>query len=161
MIGLPITLLITLLIWHFYFYQTKTFTFLENSIIYMVITILATNVITLLSLNFKLINTTDNPLLFPAVLLYRDVIIPLLVLIISNVCFTGFSLRVKFINFIITFACLHGIEILLVLFDVFEFNKWNFFLSGIINTTYLLCGLGIAKIVLFISKRSLSNDNGL
>ncbi|MFS0862349.1 hypothetical protein [Fredinandcohnia sp. 179-A 10B2 NHS] len=127
----------------------------------MLITILATNVITILSLNFKLIYTTDNPLLFPAVLLYRDVIIPLLVLFICNVCFTGLNLKVKFVNFIITFACLHGIEILLVFLDVFEFKKWNFFFSGIINAAYLLCGLGIAKIVLFISKRSLSNDSSL
>ncbi len=74
MIGLPLTLLLTILISFFCFFQRKTLTFIENSIVYMVLTILTTNIITILSLNLHLIKTTENPFLFPAVLLYRELI---------------------------------------------------------------------------------------
>jgi hypothetical protein len=100
MIGLPLTTLLTISISLFYFFQRKSFTFIENSIVYMVITILTTNVITILSLNFKVIKTTENPLLFPAVLLYRDGIIPLLVLIFINIFHTSFPLKGKSFYFI-------------------------------------------------------------
>jgi hypothetical protein len=154
MIGLPLSILLTLSISFFYFFQRKPFTFIENSIVYMIITILTTNKITILTLNFKLIKTTENPFLFPAVLLYRDVIIPLLVLIFINVFHTSFTLRLKSFYFIFIFACLNGIEALLIFLDVFEFTKWNFFYAAIVNTAYLFIGLGISKIVLFVSKRS-------
>jgi hypothetical protein len=162
MIGLPLTLLLTISISLFYFFQRKSLTFIENSIVYMMTTILTTNVITILSLNFKVIKTTENPFLFPAILLYRDGIIPLLVLILINVFLISFTLKGKCFYFILIFACLYGIEVLMVFLDVFEYKRWNFLYSVIVNAAYLLIGLGIAKMVLFVSKRSLkSNDSGL
>lgn len=156
MIGLPLTLLLTILISFFCFFQRKPFTFIENSIVYMVLTILTTNIITILSLNLHLIKATENPFLFPAVLLYRDAIIPLLILIFINFFYTGFTLKLKFFFFIFIFVCLNGMEALLVFLDVFEFTKWNFYYAAIVNAAYLFIGLGIAKIVLFVSKRSLT-----
>jgi hypothetical protein len=156
MIGLPLTMLLTLSFALFYFSQRKPLTFTENSIVYMLMTILTTNVITILSLNFRLIKTTENPLLFPAVLLYRDGIIPLLVLIFINGVFTSFTLKLKSFLFIFIFALLLGIEALLVFLNVIEFTKWNLLYAAIVNTAYPLIGLGMAKMVLSVSKRSLS-----
>jgi hypothetical protein len=118
----------------------------------MVITILATNVITILTLNFKWIQKTENPLLFPTVLLYRDIIIPLLVLVFINVFHTS---QKKSLSFIFILICLNGIEALLVFLNIFEYTKWNFFYATIVHSAYLFIGLGIAKTVLFVSKRSL------
>lgn len=161
MIGLPLTIILTISISLFFFFQKKCFTFTENSIVYMVITMLTTNVITILSLNLKVIKTTENPFLFPSVLLYRDIIIPLLVLSLINVSFASFTLKRKIFYFIIIFICLNGIEALLIFLDVFIFTKWNYFNAAIINSAYLFIGLWFAKIVLLVSKRSLNNDSGL
>jgi hypothetical protein len=150
MIGLPLTILLTISISLFFFFQRKRFTFTENSIVYMAITILTTNVITILTLNLKVIKTTENPFLFPAVLLYRDVIIPLLVLSFINGFLANFTLKRKFFYFIFIFTCLNGIEALLIFQDVLKFIKWNYFNAVIVNTAYLFIGLGIAKIVLFL-----------
>lgn len=155
MVGLPLGILLTVSISLFYFFQRKSFTFIENSIVYMVITILATNVITILALNYKLINTTENPLLFPAVLLYRDGIIPLLVLSFINGFHTSLTVKGKSFYFIFTFACLYGIEALFVFLDVVAYKKWNFLYAAIVHAAYLFIGLGIAKLVLFFAKRSL------
>jgi hypothetical protein len=148
MMGLPFTIFLTLSFSLIFFFQKKPFTFLENSIFYMVMNILITNVITILSLNFNLINTTENPLLFPAFLLYREGIIPLLVLIVINIFHSNFTLKVKVFFFILIFACLNGIEALLVSLEVFQFLKWNFLYAAIVNIVYLFIGLWIVKIVL-------------
>jgi hypothetical protein len=150
MMGLPFTIFLTLSFSLIFFFQKKPFSFLENSIFYMVMTIFTTNVITILSLNFKLINTTGNPLLFPALILYRDGIIPLLVLIAINIFHSSFTLKVKSFFFILIFACLNGIEALLDTLEVLQFLKWNYFYAAIVNIACLLIGLGIAKIVLFL-----------
>lgn len=160
MIGLPLTILLTLSISLFFFYQGKRFNFIENSIIYMVMTIFITNVITILSLNFKVITLTENPFLFLAVILYRDGMIPLLVLIFINVIYTNFTLKLKLFTSILIFACLNGIQVLLIFWEVIQYPKWNFFYAAIVNTGYLLIGLGIASIVLFL-KGVQSNDRRL
>lgn len=161
MIGLPLTLLMTLFLSLFFFYQRKPLTFLENSIVYMLITILTTNVMTILKLNIKVIKVTENPLLFPAVLFYRDGIIPLLVLLFINVCYRNISLKAKVFYFMFLYACSFGMEALLVFLHVIEYVNWNFFYSAIVHASYFLIGIGMAEMVLFVSKRSLSNDSGL
>ncbi|KGX91897.1 hypothetical protein [Pontibacillus marinus] len=161
MIGLPLTILLTIFISLFFFFQRKSFTFTENSIVFMIITILTTNVITILNLNLQMIKTTENPFLFPAVLLYRNIIIPLLVLSLINVSHAWSTLKGKFFYFIFIFACINGIETLLIFMDVFKLIKWNSFNSAIINVAYLFIGLGSSKIVLLVSRRSLKNDSGL
>lgn len=161
MIGLPLTILLNLVISLFFFFQKKPFSFLQNSIVYMAFTILTTNVITILSLNLQMIKTTENPFLFPAVLFYRDGIIPLLLLIFVNAYHTSSTLKVKVFYFILIFACLNGIDALLIYVDVLKFTKWNFLKEAMINCAYLFIGLGIAKIVLHVSKRSLKHDSHL
>jgi len=161
MIGLPLTILLTLSISLCFFFQRKPFSFIQNSIIYMTLTILTTNVITILSLNLKLIKTTENPFLFPAVLLYRDGIIPLLVLIFVNVFHKSFTLKLKVFYFIFIFAGLNGMEALFIRIYKMEFTKWNFFNAATVNCAYLFFGLGIAKIVLYVSKRSFKHDSHL
>ncbi|MGP4041253.1 hypothetical protein ACTWP4_15335 [Gracilibacillus sp. D59] len=154
MIGLPLTILFTIFVFLFFFFQRKRYTFIENSIVYMVMTIITTNVITILTLNLELIKTTENPFLFPAVLLYRNVIIPLLILYLVNAFHTSYTLKRKTLYFILIFTCLNGIEALLIFMDVFKFIKWNYFKAAIVNCAFLFIGLGIAKIVVFVSKRS-------
>ena len=161
MIGLPLTLLMTLFLSLFFFYQRKSLTFLENSIVYMLITILTTNVMTIVKLNMKLIKVTENPLLFPAVLFYRDGIIPLLVLLFINMFYKKISLKAKFIYFMVLYTCSFGIEALLVFLHVLDYVNWNFFYSGIVHASYFFIGIGIAEMVLFVSKRSLRNDSGV
>lgn len=144
---LPLSLAITIIISYFFFFQRKKLSFIQNSIIYMVMTMVTTNFITITVLNLKLIKTTENHFLFIVIPLYRDAIIPLLVLIFVNGFFKSSSLKLKIFYFISIFTNLNGIEALLVYFNVLEYTKWNFFYAAIVNFSYLLIGLGLTKIV--------------
>lgn len=84
MVGLPLTLVIALTLALVFYFHSKPLLFLQNSILYMILTIITTNVTTILSLNLHWMQTTVNPFLFPALLLYRDIIVPLIVLIFIN-----------------------------------------------------------------------------
>ncbi len=159
MIGLPFAIFLTLSISLFFFFQRKPFNFIQNSINYMVVSILTTNVFTILALNLKLMKTTENPYLFPAFILYRDVIIPLLILIVINIFYTKFTLKKKVFYFLFIFACLIGIDKLLIFFNVLEFTKWNFYYNAAVHCSFILIGLGIAKMVLYVSKRSSGHDS--
>lgn len=159
MIGLPLTLVIALTLALVFYFQTKSFNFLENSIIYMVLTIMTTNVLTILSLNLKWIKPTNDPFIFPAYLLYRDGIIPLLVLIFVNGFHTTKGLRIRTTYFFICFICLQAMEVLLLKYKIIEYTKWKWFFSIITNIGYLMMGLIIAKMLLYVVKRSPKNDS--
>lgn len=159
MIGLPLTLVITLTLALVFYFQTKSINFLQNSIIYMVMTIFTTNVLTILSLNLKWITPTDHPFIFPAYLLYRDGIIPLLILIFVNGFYTTKGLRIRAIYFFICFICLHAMEVLLLQYKIIEYLKWKWLFSAITNVGYLMMGLFIVKMLLYVVKGSSKNDS--
>jgi hypothetical protein len=135
------------------YFQKKKLTVLQNSIIFMVLTMVTTNFITIVVLNLKLVKTTENPFLFIVIPLYRDLIVPLLVLIFVNAFFTSSTLRVKTFYILSIFVYLNLIEALFIYFGVLEYIKWNFFFAAIVNFTYLLIGLGLAKIVLIANQK--------
>ena len=161
MIGLPLTMLITLYCLLFFFFQRKPFSFLQNSIVFMGLTLVTTNFITILALNLDYIKTTENPLLFPSVLLYRDVIIPLLVLIFINGFRASFTIKSKILYFLIITACLNGMEALLLYFHVLEYTKWNSINAAAANCLFLIIGLWMGKMVLHVSKRSPKHESDL
>jgi hypothetical protein len=150
---LPLAFVITITSSLFLYFQKKKLTVLQNSIIFMVLTMVTTNFITIVVLNLKLVKTTENPFLFIVIPLYRDLIVPLLVLIFVNAFFTSSTLLVKSFYILSIFVYLNLIEALFIYFGVLEYIKWNFFFAAIVHFTYLLIGLGLAKIVLIANQK--------
>lgn len=159
MIGLPLILVIALTLVLVFYFQTKRFTFLQNSIIYMVLTIITTNLITILTLNIQWIQPTDNPFLFPALLLYRDVIIPLLVLIFINVFHGTKVLWIRASYFFISLICLLSMDVILLICKILQNTKWNLYFAAMTNVGYLMIGLLIGKVLLYVVKRSPEHDS--
>jgi hypothetical protein len=159
MFGLPLMIFLFLTISLVFFFQKKPFSFLQNSILYMVFKIMITNVTTILTLNLSLIKTTENPFLFPAYLLYRDGIIPLILLIFINMVHAESVLKSKVIYSILIFAFLNGFVILLLYLNLTEFRHWNLFKAAAVNAAYLLFALGAGKLILLVSRRSTLHDS--
>jgi len=159
MIGLPFTLVLALTLALVFYFQTKPFSFLQNSILYMVLTIITTNVITILSLNLKWIRPTDNPFLFPALLLYRDVIIPLLVLIFINGFHGNKVLWIRASYFLICFIGLLAMDLLFLICKIIGYTKWNLYFAAVTNVGYLIIGLLIGEMLLYVVKRSPKHDS--
>ncbi|WP_421378209.1 hypothetical protein ACOJQI_12395 [Bacillus salacetis] len=159
MFAVPLMIVLFLIISMVFFFQRKPFSFLQNSILYMVFKILATNVTTIVTLNLDFIKKTEDPFLFPAYLLNRDGIIPLLLLIFINRMNGGDTpLKKVFYTFII-FACLNGLVFLMVELKLIEFLEWNYLETAVVNGAYLLVAFGAGKLLSFITRRSTWHDS--
>lgn len=49
--GLPAAIVLTVIISYFFFFQKKKLSFLQNSIVFMILTMVTTNYITIMTLN--------------------------------------------------------------------------------------------------------------
>lgn len=159
--GLPFLITITLIISIIFFLQKKSFSFTQNSIIFMMLTIVTTNYLTIMSLNIKWLKLTEGPFLFIGFILYRDFLIPLLVLIFINMFFNTSKMKNKIFVFILLLLGLQAVELISIRFGIIEYVKWNLFLAAIINFLYLLIGLALAKIVMFAKYKESEHDKSI
>ncbi len=152
--GLPASIALTIMIGYFFLFQKKKFSFLENSIVFMILTIVTTNYITIMSLNLHKFETTKNPFLFIVVPLYRDIMIPLLVLVFTNAFFKTAEKLARILYGLSFLAAVNSLEYFLIFFKIVKYTHWNFLGATIVNLAYLLIGLGLARIVNEVQKRS-------
>jgi hypothetical protein len=150
--ALPVSITLTIIISHFFFVQKKKLSFLQNSIVFMVISIMTKNYMTIMTMQLKMLKNTEDHFLFLFFLLQREIIIPLLVLIFINTYLLSSCWKRKTFLFIGVLASMQAVEYLSVHFKVVEYVKWNFIFAVIVNVAYLLMGLGLAKIVLFLKQ---------
>lgn len=146
-----LTLVIALI---FYFFK-KEFSFLENTIVFMVLAIITRNYNTIMAMVLKTIQSTVEHQLFAALLLNREVITPVLVLLFIN----GFLLykvwKKRVFLFLIIIGCLQGMDVLFIHFKVIRYIKWNFYAGFIVNLFYLFAGLGLAYLLKYIREQDL------
>ncbi len=160
--ALSISITITIIILHIFFVQKKKLSFLQNSIVFMVMVLIIRNYLTIMNMELNLIKTTENHILFVYFLIQREIIIPILTLIFVNTYLQTFSWKGKTFLFIGIFSILYGINYLAIYFEIIKFVQWNFFNSVIIDILYLIISLAVAKIVLFLQHgESKKNDNRL
>lgn len=156
--GLPFSLAITLILAQVFYYQKKRLSFLQNTILFMILTILISNFLTITTLEMKWIKSTDDPFLFIVISLYRDGILPILILIFINYFVTPNSAINKILIFSLFLICCLGIDSLLIFFGVLTYINWNLFLSLLVNSAYFFITLSLVKI--FLQKEHL-HDNSL
>lgn len=153
--GLPLFITISLSIFNIFLFQKKQLTFIQNSIVFMMMTIVTTNYITIVSLNLKWIKTTQDPFLFIGVLLYRDIIIPILVLIFINAIINSTSIKNKGFYFISTLIALQVTEFLCLFVGLIEYVKWNFFYTALLHSAFLFIGFYLSKMVIYVQQKEL------
>jgi FtsH-binding integral membrane protein len=73
--ALSISITLFLLISHILFFKKKKMSFLQNSVLFMVIGIISKNYITIMTMQLEKLATSQDDFLFVALLLYRDIII--------------------------------------------------------------------------------------
>ncbi|TLS34927.1 hypothetical protein [Pseudalkalibacillus caeni] len=142
-----------ILVWFFvscFLLIPKTLSFLHNFILFMFTTIVSTNVMTILTMQLEFIKNTQNPFLFIVFILYRDVLIPVIVLLFVNVSLHSEKKR---LFFLLALLILVLFDYFLVQFKVMEFIKWNFLFAMIVHSAYLLIGLLISKLLTAMDNR--------
>lgn len=154
--GLAFIVTLTMIIIHIFYYQKKALTFLQNSILFMILTLLTTNYLTITGLNLKWISWTKDPYLFPSIPVYRDIVIPFIVLILINAYISADSKRLKFLFFLFYLSVMLMIESILIYFGIFTYRNWNLSLTTIFNAIHFLIILAVVKIM---KKKEFQHDS--
>jgi hypothetical protein len=151
--ALPLIITIAIMVSYIFYFITKKLSFLQNSILFMLMAIVTKNYITIMSMEFKILKTTEDPSLFLFLLIVREIITPILILTFVN----AFLLSKRKLNqiclFIATLGFMEGIDFLYIHFKVITFVNWNLGYALIVNIAYLLIGIGLGKLLLFLQKR--------
>jgi len=153
--------LTTLLFW-FFFLIKKRLSFIQNSILFMVIGIITKNYLTIMMLELGRVRMLEDHTLYVSLLLYRDFIIPLTILIFANAYLeTSTSIQKLFCS-LSALLFLVIIEGFLVYFNVIIFTDWSLLHEAVVNAIYLLIGLIFVKLILFLQKwESRQNESHL
>jgi hypothetical protein len=151
--ALPLIITIAFIVSYIFFFINKELSFLQNSILFMLVAIMTRNYITIMSMELELIKTTEDPFLFLFLLIGREIITPLLILIFVNT-FLLFRRKLNqvFIS-IATIGFMEGLDYLYIHFKVISYIKWNLGYALSVNIAYLLIGIGLGMLLLFLQKR--------
>lgn len=151
--ALPIAIIITLLIGYITFFINKKLSFIHNSIVFMIMMIITKNYTTIMTLNLKLLKSSEDPLLFLYLTIDKGIITPLLIILYLNLRLPMKTWSKKISFFIITISAMQVLDVLMIYFGVIEFIKWNMFYTLLVNVGIIIIGLGVSKFLLFIAEQ--------
>jgi hypothetical protein len=150
--ALPVSITVTIFLSYITLYIKKELSFLNNSILFMVMAIVTKNYMTIMNMQLKLFKTTEDSLLFLCLLLNREFVIPLLIVIFSNLFYQKSSWSGRLLLFIATAGFIQFIDLFSVYFGIVEFTYWNLYYALFVNIGYIIIGLGISKSLVIISR---------
>ncbi|WP_264739110.1 hypothetical protein [Cytobacillus firmus] len=158
---LPAALVIAFYTLSFFFFIEKKLSFMQNSLVLMLISIAARNYTTILALQLKWIHITEDSILFIVFLIHREIIVPFLVLMFINIYWKTQS-GVKRINvFAIFLICLLGMDLFSLTSGVITFLDWNLIKAGIGDSAFLIAGLGLSKVIMYLKQEPTNYGKGI
>ena len=143
---------ITILLFWFFVLIRKRLSLIQNSILFMAMGIITRNYLTIMILQLGKIKISENHTLFASLLIYRDLIIPLVTLIFMNIQLGTSGWERKLLQFIWAALFIVSMDFLLVYFKVIQFTGWNLVYEGIVDIAYLLISLVVVKILMYLHR---------
>jgi hypothetical protein len=132
----------------------KRHSFVENLFFFLAISSVVINSFTIIGFELKLIISNKKPDIQLALIIYRSIIIPVLLLIFINLL-KYFTTRIKKVGtfFVISFVFI-GIEFLTVQLNLQTYKNWSFYLSYLLIIFYFIFSYFLAKVFNLLEKRS-------
>lgn len=126
---------------------------IRSIIMYSIVAILTVSSFTIISLNLKLIYITEDRTKFLSLLMSRNIIIPFLIIIFVNLFYrlTSYKKIVPIISLILLITLLEFINLKL---QIYSYVQWNFALTFLINSLFVLTALILSKCINIIQLRS-------
>jgi hypothetical protein len=118
---------------------------IENLFIFMIITMVIFNKVTLVSLNFGYVETTKEHVLYLCHLLNRNVVIPVTLLLCCNIFYSAQKKVIKYSAIFMTLLLLILLERLAIYFDIYTYKNWSLLIESLFLLLYILLILLIAK----------------
>lgn len=128
----------------FVFFPRKI-SLIANIFIYIMLTTIIINKITIVSLNLEFVEITKDPNLYLSHLLTRNIITPFVLLLFCNIFYATKKQTVKYGTAFIALITLIFIEYLGISFDIYTYKKWSLFIEIFIFVIYIIITLFLAK----------------
>lgn len=151
--ALSIFITITILLLHSFFFLKKELSFLQNSILFFILAIATKNYSTIMTMGLKRLKTPDEHTLFGVFLLHREIITPLIVMLFVNIFISKACWWKRILLLLSALVLMQGLDYLSIFFEVIKFLKWNHLYAAVINLAYLLIGLGVGKLLMYLEGR--------
>lgn len=158
---LPAALVIAFYTLSFFFFIEKKLSFMQNSLVLMLISIAARNYTTILALQLKWIHITEDSILFIVFLIHREIIGPFLVLMFINLYWKTQSGVKRVSVFYIFLICLLGMDLFSLMSGVITFLDWNLIKAGIGNLAFLITGLGLSRGIMYLKQEPTKYGKGI
>lgn len=143
------------------YHMRKRLSFLQNAIIFMVVTIITRQCLTLFSMEWGLYKITMNDWLFLCLILCRDLLTPLIGVIFINYYIHAKTWPSQVIAFLMSLGILLGVHKLSVYFELITFIKWNFFYTTILNAGFLFSAIVTLKVISYIQSLEKQQNESL
>lgn len=158
---LPAALVIAFYTLSFFFFIEKKLSFMQNSLVLMIISIAARNYTTILALQLKWIHITEDSILFIVFLIHREIIGPFLVLMFINLYWKTQSGVKRVSVFSIFLIFLLGMDLFSLMSGVITFLDWNLIKAGIGNLAFLIAGLGLSRGIMYLKQEPTKYGKGI
>jgi hypothetical protein len=136
----------------------KPLKYTENIIILFIISIILTDYLTIVGYNYSFLNLTKKREHFLAFLLFRNIIIPLLLLVLVNIFYAVTSLKKRILFVFFLLFIMTVIERINTFFKLYSYSKWNVYLSiGVYLLLIVLCLLLTKGLMLL---QNINKDRG-
>lgn len=114
---------------------------IRNLILYMVLIIFMTSVSTVISLDLGFIGITTNKVKYVAVIIYRNIITPLLLVIFNNIFSELKSYYSKIASITVILLLLSTLEFISLRLHLQVYIKWNFMLFILFYSVSILIAI--------------------
>ncbi|WLD91624.1 hypothetical protein [Alkalihalobacillus sp. AL-G] len=158
--AISLFIVISWLVLNVYWYSKKSLSFVQNMIVYMVLSIFIMNYFTILSLQLKYIEFTSNKALFLSLLFERGIMSPISILFFVNLYLLSSTNLMKGLLTAAALIILTVFDYLMVTLGILSYPHWNYFYAMLINLVLLFVGLWLAKLTIVVKKWETQKNEG-
>lgn len=159
--ALSFAITISIILLHVSIFQNNRHSFLDNSIVFFVVSIFIMNYLTIIAWNKEFIAVSTEDSMFVTFLLHRNLITPLLVVLFANTFRKRKSVLVKLWLLASSILIMHLFNFGAVYFDVEKYKEWNLLLASMMDFIVLLIGVVTLHFVVFLKTKETQNYEGL
>ncbi|QOR64765.1 hypothetical protein IM538_12940 [Cytobacillus suaedae] len=157
--ALAVYVIITWLVILCFTLLPKKLSFIENSFVFLIMSIIIKNSFTIVGLNLKWIESNKEPEIFLAYFLYRTIIYPFALLFLVNIVNTSNRSLPKYLTTISVIFFIFLVEILGEKLNIYTYNEWNnwYSITEIILFAYL--SFLATKFIRYFSQRKYHHES--
>ncbi|OIK15632.1 hypothetical protein BIV60_08805 [Bacillus sp. MUM 116] len=140
-----------------FFLMKKSLSNAVNILTFLFFQIVHINIFTILTLKLNFLIPNTRPLAFIAILLFRDISLPVFLLIYVNLLFSFKKIGAKLVVTAIIFFIIHGAHYIFLELGYFHYYHWSYFREALFDFSLML----ICLVIAYVFKKLFSREKNM